>query len=50
MGQVLDCWLSATRDMPATQAFFRRTIGGEQVLGAIDTLEATHCGRKRDLR
>src|SRR5213080_3411341 len=26
-GQVLDCWLSATRDLPAAEAFFRRTIG-----------------------
>jgi transposase-like protein len=25
-GQVLDCWLSATRDLPAAEAFFRRTI------------------------
>jgi transposase-like protein len=25
-GQVLDCWLSATRDVPAAEAFFRRTI------------------------
>jgi transposase-like protein len=25
-GQVLDCWLSATRDSPAADAFFRRTI------------------------
>ncbi len=25
-GQVLDCWLSATRDSPAAEAFFRRTI------------------------
>src|SRR5713226_6949936 len=25
-GQVLDCWLSATRDFPAAEAFFRRTI------------------------
>ena len=24
-GQVLDCWLSATRDLPAAEAFFRRT-------------------------
>jgi transposase-like protein len=26
-GQVLDCWLSATRDLAAAEAFFRRTIG-----------------------
>jgi len=26
-GQVLDCWLAATRDLPAAEAFFRRTIG-----------------------
>jgi len=26
-GQVLDCWLSRTRDLPAALAFFRRTIG-----------------------
>ena len=25
-GQVLDCWLSATRDLPAAEAFFRRAI------------------------
>ena len=25
-GQVLDCWLSRTRDLAAAQAFFRRTI------------------------
>ena len=25
-GQVLDCWLSATRDLLAAEAFFRRTI------------------------
>lgn len=25
-GQVLDCWLSRTRDLPAAEAFFRRTI------------------------
>ncbi len=25
-GQVLDCWLSATRDLAAAEAFFRRTI------------------------
>src|SRR6266852_9745188 len=25
-GQVLDCWLSATRDLSAAEAFFRRTI------------------------
>jgi transposase-like protein len=25
-GQVLDCWLSATRDLPAAEAFLRRTI------------------------
>src|SRR5205085_6027539 len=25
-GQVLDCWLSATRDLPAAEAFFRRPI------------------------
>ena len=25
-GQVLDCWLSATRDLPAAEAFFRRSI------------------------
>ena len=25
-GQVLDCWLSATRDLTAAEAFFRRTI------------------------
>jgi IS6 family transposase len=25
-GQVLDCWLSATRDLPAAEAFFKRTI------------------------
>ena len=25
-GQVFDCWLSATRDLPAAEAFFRRTI------------------------
>jgi putative transposase len=25
-GQVLDCWLSRTRDLPAAKAFFRRTI------------------------
>ena len=25
-GQVLDCWLSSTRDLPAAEAFFRRTI------------------------
>jgi transposase-like protein len=25
-GQVLDCWLSATRDLPAAEAFFQRTI------------------------
>jgi putative transposase len=24
-GQVLDCWLSATRDLAAALAFFRRT-------------------------
>jgi IS6 family transposase len=26
-GQVLDCWLSRTRDLSAAEAFFRRTIG-----------------------
>src|SRR3984893_14407822 len=26
-GQVLDCWLSRTRDLAAALAFFRRTIG-----------------------
>src|SRR5215471_10744024 len=26
-GHVLDCWLSAARDLPAAEAFFRRTIG-----------------------
>jgi transposase-like protein len=26
-GQVLDCWLSRTRDLPAALAFFRRTLG-----------------------
>jgi IS6 family transposase len=26
-GQVLDCWLSRTRDLAAAEAFFRRTIG-----------------------
>jgi putative transposase len=26
-GQVLDCWLSATRDLPAAEAFFERSIG-----------------------
>jgi IS6 family transposase len=26
-GQVLDCWLSRTRDLAGTMAFFRRTIG-----------------------
>jgi len=26
-GQVLDCWLAATRDLPAAEAFFCRTIG-----------------------
>src|SRR5215470_16372947 len=26
VGQVLDCWLSATCDLPAAEAFFRRTI------------------------
>src|SRR5438128_2428104 len=26
-GQVLDCWLSPTRDLAAAPAFFRRTIG-----------------------
>src|SRR5919206_958886 len=26
-GQVLDCWLSQTRDLAAAEAFFRRTIG-----------------------
>jgi transposase-like protein len=26
-GQVLDCWLSATRDLAAAEAFFRHTIG-----------------------
>ena len=25
-GQVLDCWLSQTRDLAAAEAFFRRTI------------------------
>src|SRR6266508_4791425 len=25
-GQVLDCWLAPTRDLPAAEAFFRRTI------------------------
>jgi transposase-like protein len=25
-GQVLDCWLSATRDVSAAEAFFRRTV------------------------
>jgi putative transposase len=25
-GQVLDCWLSATRDLPSAEAFFRRTM------------------------
>ena len=25
-GQVLDCWLSRTRDLAAALAFFRRTI------------------------
>ena len=25
-GQVLDCWLSATRDLAAAESFFRRTI------------------------
>jgi IS6 family transposase len=25
-GRVLDCWLSGTRDLPAAEAFFRRTI------------------------
>ena len=25
-GQVLDCWLSRTRDLAAAEAFFRRTI------------------------
>jgi transposase-like protein len=25
-GQVLDCWLSPTRDLAAAEAFFRRTI------------------------
>jgi len=25
-GQVLDCWLSATRDLSAAEAFFRRTL------------------------
>jgi transposase-like protein len=25
-GQVLDCWLSATRDLPAAEAFFRQII------------------------
>ncbi len=29
-GQVLDCWLSATRDLPVAEAFFRRTIGSTQ--------------------
>src|SRR4030088_1666642 len=26
-GQLLDCWLSRTRDLAAAEAFFRRTIG-----------------------
>src|SRR5215469_6321511 len=26
MARVLDCWLSATRDLAAAEAFFRRTI------------------------
>jgi transposase-like protein len=25
-GQVLDCWLSRTRDLPAAEAFFRRSL------------------------
>ena len=29
-GQVLDCWLSATRDLSAAEAFFRRTIGSTE--------------------
>src|SRR5216684_3004096 len=29
-GQVLDCWLSATRDLPVAEAFFRRTIGSTE--------------------
>jgi transposase-like protein len=29
-GQVLDCWLSATRDLPSAEAFFRQTIGSTQ--------------------
>ena len=29
-GQVLDCWLSRTRDLAAAEAFFRRTIGSTE--------------------
>jgi transposase-like protein len=29
-GQVLDCWLSTTRDLPAAETFFRRTIGSTE--------------------
>jgi transposase-like protein len=29
-GQVLDCWLSPTRDLAAAEAFFRRTIGSTE--------------------
>jgi putative transposase len=29
-GQVLDCWLSQTRDLAAVLAFFRRTINSTE--------------------
>jgi len=29
-GQVLDCWLSRTRDLAAAEAFFRSTIGSTE--------------------
>lgn len=41
-GQVLDCWLSQTRDLAAAEAFFRRTISSTGcVPGHVVTDKAT---------